>query len=119
LFNAGNFSGAFAAYVLPALGSNLAWNTSTLKTNGVISVAPLTSPLIGGAGIDVNGNLVCSGTGAPADWTYRVLSSTNASLPLAQWISVATNQTDASGNFFATNSVDPNLPQTFLILKFQ
>jgi hypothetical protein len=40
-------------------------------------------------------------------------------LPLAQWTSVATNQTDAGGNFFVTNSINPNLPQTFLILQFQ
>jgi autotransporter-associated beta strand protein len=119
LFNAAAYSGAFAAFVLPPLGPNLAWSTSTLKTNGVISVGPLTSPLIGGAGIDVNGSLVCSGTGAPADWTYHVLTSTNVSLALAQWTSVATNQTDAGGNFFVTNSINPNLPQTFLILQFQ
>jgi autotransporter-associated beta strand protein len=119
LFNAGSYSGAFAAYVLPPLGPNLAWKTSTLNSNGVISVVPLTSPSIIGASIDVNGNLVCSGTGAPADWSYRVLTSTNVTLPLAQWTSIATNQTDAGGNFFATNRVGTNVLQSFLILQFQ
>jgi autotransporter-associated beta strand protein len=119
LFNAGTYSGAFAVYVLPPLAPNLAWKTSTLATNGVISVVPLTSPSIGGASIDVNGNLVFTGTGAPADWKYRVLSSTNASLPPAQWTSIATNQTDAHGNIAVTNNLNLNLPQTFLILQFQ
>jgi autotransporter-associated beta strand protein len=119
LFNAGSYSGSFAAYVLPPLGPNLAWNTSTLKINGFISVAPLTSPLIGGVGIDVNDNLVLSGTGAPANWIYYVLSSTNMSQALTNWTRVATNQTDAGGNFSDTNSLGTNVPQSFLILRFQ
>ncbi len=119
LFNAGSYSGAFTAYVLPPLGPNLAWNTTTLKTNGIISVVSLTPPAIGAAGIDVNGNLVFSGTGAPADWTYYVLSSTNVSLTLTNWTLIATNQTDGNGNFSVTNTVSPNLPQTFVILQFQ
>ena len=76
LFNAANYSGSFAGFVLPPLTGNLAWNTNTLKSSGTLSVVALTSPAIGGASIDVNGNLVFSGTGAPADWTYYVLSST-------------------------------------------
>jgi hypothetical protein len=119
LFNAGTYSGAFAADVLPPLGSGLAWNTSALNSSGVISVISLTSPAIGGAGIDANGSLICSGSGAPTNWTYYVLSSTNLSLPLTNWTRIATNQTDAGGNFSATNSAIANLPQTFLILKFQ
>lgn len=118
LFNAANYSGAFAAFVLPPLGLNLAWNTSTLKTNGLISVGPLTSPVIASASI-VNGNLVLSGSGAPADWSYYVLTATNLSLKLTNWTSIATNQTDAGGNFTVTNSVNPSLPQSFLILRFQ
>ena len=78
----------------------------------------MTSPVIGGASI-VNGNLVLSGSGAPADWTYTVLTATNVSLKLTNWTGIATNQTDAGGNFFVTNSINPNLPQTFLILQFQ
>ena len=118
LFSAAGYSGSFAGFVLPPLGPNLAWRTTTLSTNGIISVVTLTPPIIGHATM-VTSNLVLSGTGAPANWTYHVLSSTDVSLPLAQWMSVATNQTDASGNFAATNSVDPNLPRTFLILQFR
>ena len=118
LFNAANYSGSFAGFVLPPLGPNLAWRTTTLSTNGVISIVTLTPPVIGGAGI-VNSNLTLSGTGAPVNWTYYVLSSTNVSLVLTNWTCIATNQTDAGGNFSATNSVNPNLPQTFLILQFR
>ena len=119
LFSAGNYSGSFAGFVLPPLTGNLVWNTNALINSGVLTVVAPASPAIGGASIDVNGNLVLSGTGAPADWTYYVLSSTNMSLPLAQWTPIATNQTDGDGNFSVTNGVDLNLPQSFLILQFQ
>jgi autotransporter-associated beta strand protein len=118
LFSATNYSSSFARFVLPPLGPNLAWRTATLNSNGVISIIPLIPPVIVAARVE-SGNLVCNGTGAPADWTYYVLSSTDVSLPLAQWTHIATNQTDAGGNFFVTNSVNPNLPQSFLILQFQ
>jgi autotransporter-associated beta strand protein len=118
LFSAAGYSGSFAGFVLPPLGPNLAWKTAMLNSNGVISVGPLTPPVIAGAHVE-NGNLVLSGTEAPADWTYYVLSSTDASLPLAQWTLMATNQTDAGGNFAVTNGVNPNSPQNFLILQFQ
>jgi autotransporter-associated beta strand protein len=118
LFSAAGYSGSFAGYVLPPLGPNLAWRTTTLSTNGVISVVTLTPPIIGSATMMIS-NLVLSGTGAPANWPYLVLTSTNMSLPLAQWTSIATNQTDAGGNFAATNSLNANLQQTFLILQFR
>jgi autotransporter-associated beta strand protein len=120
LFSAAGYSGSFAGFVLPPLGTNLAWNTTTLHSNGVISVVTLTPPTISGVRV-MNGNLVFSGTGAPANWTYCVLSSTDVSLPLAQWTCVATNQTDGGGNIAVTvtNGVDPNLPQRFLILQLQ
>ena len=118
LFNAASYSGAFAGYVLPPLGSRLAWKTSALGASGLISVVPLTSPAITVAGLQ-NGSLVFSGTNAPADWTYYVLSSTNVASPLSQWTFTATNQTDVNGNFSVTNNLAPNQPQNFLILRFQ
>ncbi len=118
LFSAAGYSGAFTSFVLPPLGPNLAWRTTTLFTNGVLSIVTLTPPAIAHAAI-VNTNLVLSGTGAPANWPYLLLSSTNMSLPLTNWARIVTNQTDGSGNFSATNGVNPNLPQTFLILQFK
>jgi rhamnogalacturonan endolyase len=119
VFNAGVYSGAFTDFVLPPLGSNLAWKTSTLSGSGVISVVPLSPPpAIGKVRIE-GSNVIFSGTNAPDAWTYYILSSTNLSLPLTNWTRIATNQTDGNGNYAVTNSVNPNLPQIFLILKFQ
>lgn len=41
LFTAGSYSGAFAAYSLPALPAGLGWNTSTLATDGTLRVVSL------------------------------------------------------------------------------
>ena len=38
LFNATTYSGSFSTFNLPSLGPSLGWNTSTLATNGTISV---------------------------------------------------------------------------------
>ena len=116
LFAATNFSGAFNSLVLPPLTGNLVWNTNVFLTSGLLSVVALTSPVISGVQFQ-NGNLVLTGSGAPAEWPYYVLASTNAALPLPQWTPIATNQTDAFGNFNVTNTVDPTLPQNYLILQ--
>jgi rhamnogalacturonan endolyase len=118
LFNAGNYSGAFANYVLPSLTGSLVWNTNTLKNSGTLSVVTLTSPTIANIKL-VGGNLVISGTGGVNGWPYDVLASTNLMLPTAQWIPVVTNQFDAGGNFSVTNAIDPDQPQTFYKLQLQ
>ena len=45
--------------------------------------------------------------------------STNLTLPPSQWMQVATNVLDTSGDFTitATNAVDPNAPQSFYRLE--
>ncbi|TAL02033.1 MAG: hypothetical protein EPO07_07745, partial [Verrucomicrobia bacterium] len=38
IFDAATYAGAFSGFILPTLGGSLAWNTSSLVTNGTISV---------------------------------------------------------------------------------
>lgn len=73
-------------------------------------------------------NLTLTGTNAVlnainglAGHTYAVLSSTNISLPLNQWNSVATNVLTGSGPFTiaATNAVDSAAAAQFYILQAQ
>ena len=118
LFNAANYSGAFAGFVLPALTGNLVWNTNTLKTSGTLSVVTLTSPTIATIKI-AGGKLVFSGTGGVNNWPYYVLASTNLALPSELWTQVATNQFDTGGNFSITNTIDPSQPQTFYKLRLR
>jgi len=51
--------------------------------------------------------------------TFYVLTSTNISAPLANWIPVTTNMFDASGNFNVTNAVNSDSPQQFYLLKLK
>ena len=116
LFNAGVFSGAFTNFILPHLSGALAWNTSMLNVSGTLSVVALSSPSINSVKI-LNGKLVVSGTGGTDNWPYYVLATTN--LVSGQWIPLATNQFDASGNFNMTNTLDPGMPQSFYRLQLQ
>jgi autotransporter-associated beta strand protein len=115
LFNAVNYSGAFANIVLSALSAGLGWNTNALNTAGTISVVALTAPAIASIQI-VNGQLVINGSGGPTKWNFYVLAATNLPGP---WTPIATNQLDSSGSFNFTNVFDPSLPQTFYKLQLQ
>ncbi len=115
LFSAGTFSGAFTNFILPALDTNLVWNTNALKISGTLSVAAYAPPVIGNlavAGTNFTGG---GGNGIPY-WTYYVLAATNLA---ADWTIIATNQFDANGDFIFTNSIAPDQPQTFFRLQLQ
>jgi autotransporter-associated beta strand protein len=114
LFNAGTYSGAFTNFVLPALSAGLGWNTATLSTSGTLSVVALSSPSISCIKIS-NGKLVVSGTGGTDNWPYYILVATNLISP--QWIPMATNQFDGSGNFAFTNVINSSGPQSFYRLE--
>jgi autotransporter-associated beta strand protein len=111
VFNAASYSGSFATITPATPGPGLAWDTSQLSS-GIINVVASSSsgPVIGGTAIS-GGNLVFSGSGGPANGTYYVLTSTNLTSP--DWIPVATNSFDASGNFSVTNVVSSTNPQQY------
>jgi autotransporter-associated beta strand protein len=73
-------------------------------------------PQFGPVQATANG-LVMSGSGGPANGSYYVLGTTNLALPTAQWLRLATNSFDGSGNFNFTNPIDPTTPQTFYRLQ--
>jgi hypothetical protein len=67
-------------------------------------------------GISLSGtNLVINANNGLSGQSYIVMMSTNLTLPPRQWMPVATNVLNTSGNFTltATNAVDPNAPQRF------
>jgi autotransporter-associated beta strand protein len=119
LLSAASYSGAFTsiAPVIPAV--NLAWNTNGLGT-GILSVvsSPTPPPKIATTGLSGN-SIILAGTNGVPNWTYYVLASTNAALPLSQWPIVATNTFDVVGNLTATNPIVPSAPQSFYVLKLQ
>ena len=114
ILDATNYTGAFAALSLPALGSGLGWNTNALYTNGTLSVVML--PRFNSVGL-VGTNLIMSGNGGMVGSNYYVLTSTNITWPLAQWTPIATNQFVTGGSFNFTNGVNSGTPQRFYRLQ--
>ena len=113
LFNAGNYAGGFSSLVLPALTTNLLWNTNTLLSSGILSVVTPGTPAI--TAIQLTGSdLVVSGTGGLSNWPYVILTTTNLA---GAWMPVATNQFDSSGNFNWTNAATSSDAQQFFMLK--
>jgi autotransporter-associated beta strand protein len=119
LFNAaGSYAGSFSTISLPSLNPGLFWSTSRLAVDGTIGVVSTNPPVVSSAS-QSGGYLVLQGSGGTPDWSYTILSSTNLTLPLAQWTTTATNFFDASGNFTWTNTDGANGSRQFFVLKVQ
>ena len=76
----------------------------------------LSAPFINIFALNDN-QLTLSGANGIPGWTYYVLTSTNLTLPLNDWDTVATNSFDETGNFYFTNTPDPDTPQRFYRLS--
>jgi hypothetical protein len=114
---------AAAAYggTLPAVQSDydltyngLAWDVSGLLVDGTVKVVPL-QPAI--SQIVLSGDtLTLSGTQGTPGVSYRVLSSTNATLPVAQWQAVGPNYFNFDGSFTYSETVNPAQPAQFYLI---
>ena len=116
------YAGSF--FGTPVLGTTPpGYNYSITNPPGLIQLVvqsqtppPPTPPVFGNISATANG-LVMSGSGGTTNGTYYVLVSTNVALPPNQWMPVATNLFDGSGNFIFTNAMVPNSPQAFYLLQ--
>jgi fibronectin-binding autotransporter adhesin len=113
LFNAPAHTGNFSS-ISGSPGAGLSWSFN--PASGVVSVVGFVpQPAI--TGISLSGtSLVLTGTNGQAGEQYNVLTTTNLALPLSQWTVLSTN-TFSAGNFSITNSLNPNTPQSFYILR--
>jgi hypothetical protein len=59
-----------------------------------------------------------SGTNGFANATFYLLGSSNATLPLSQWTSLATNVFSTNGSFDVTNTINSGAPQQFFIIQY-
>jgi hypothetical protein len=57
--------------------------------------------------------VIINGAGGSPGATYRILTTTNVGLPVAQWTPIVTNQLGANGGFSNTNVIQPNLPAQY------
>jgi hypothetical protein len=62
-------------------------------------------------------NLVWSGTGGAAASSYTILTSTNLTLPRANWPALATGVFDTNGNFSVTNAVFASSPPRYYLIR--
>lgn len=102
----------------PVSGVTYVWNTNQLAVNGALILtlgAPVQTPPMFGPSSLSAGRFVLDGTGGVPFAQYRVLTSTNLALPLADWKPVTTNAFGADGSYGYTNSA-PATNQTSLYI---
>jgi hypothetical protein len=97
-------------------GPEVDFNIPNLRNlvNNTILLYP--SPAIQAASI-AGSTLVFSGTGGSSSGVYYMVTSTNLALPLADWVLVATNSFDASGNFSSSLSFSTSDYQRYYAIK--
>lgn len=115
-------TGTFTTLNLPALPGNLAWDTSSLYTNGTIDIVAGTGPTQPAEILSVNlagTNIVVNGTNdnGGAAFHYAVLYSTNLELPFTNWTVLTTNSFNANGTFSFTNGISASRPAMFFTVK--
>jgi autotransporter-associated beta strand protein len=115
LFSFSSANGAFSAIIPATPGIDLQWDTSQLTASGVLRVLPASQPTVSTI-TQTETNLTLSGTNGPPNWTYRVLTSTDIGLPVANWTPIQTNAIDANGNFSFAAPIEIGTPQRFFIL---
>jgi autotransporter-associated beta strand protein len=91
-----------------------AGGSSTNTQAGYVLVKP--KAVIAGVALS-GGVMVFSGTNGPAGAQYRILTSTNMSLPLADWTPVVTNVFASDGNYRYTNVPGVNPAGFFLLVS--
>jgi autotransporter-associated beta strand protein len=99
------------------------WQAIVINPGGGGSSAPFsfvvtTAPRPGISSIKVAaGQVVLSGNNGTQGLQYSVLSSTNVTVHLVNWTSLATNTFGPGGSFSWTNAIDPSQPHVFYIIK--
>lgn len=113
--SSGSASHAYAAagtYTVSLTAKGSGGSNATNVVGALTVYAPLTlgSPVLSGGG------LTLSGTGGIPDAQYRILTSTNVALPLADWTPVLTNTFAADGSYNYTQSLLTNAASYFLLV---
>jgi fibronectin-binding autotransporter adhesin len=108
----GSFTGSFSSLGLP---SAVSWQSNYGSTNFSL-VAGSELPQFGIVNL-LGTNFIFTGMGGSSGSNYVVLASTNLTLPLTNWLPLATNIFDGSGQFRYTNPISPAKPRQFFIFK--
>jgi autotransporter-associated beta strand protein len=115
LFYASGYGGAFTSLVPASPGVGLAWNVSTLATDGTLRISP--RPAFSNISVQGGTNLILAATNGPGGGPYYLLESTNVALPLSNWTRFSTNNFNGSGAFNITNAIVPGIPHQFFNIQ--
>jgi len=121
-----NSGGGFSLTLPPGVTGNLTNDFTiipgylTLALN-VTSIVPYTPPVVIGPPVVSGNNLVLTASGGNPGDPVTVLSTTNLTLPLAQWTTVTQGNYDSNGNFTCTvtGALSSGLAHEFYILQGQ
>ncbi|HSY18566.1 MAG TPA: PQQ-dependent sugar dehydrogenase [Candidatus Acidoferrales bacterium] len=112
-------NGSFVKGALPAgFSANLVNNTAQKRIDLVIAPNATVTPRINALTF-AGTNLMIGGTNGFPSSAFYVLTSTNLTLPLNQWLPVSTNPFDVNGGFNFTNPMNPGALQLFYLLQLQ
>jgi rhamnogalacturonan endolyase len=103
-------------YIIASVNPN--GSTNSAPVSAVLATAAPPQIQISGVRM-LNGILILNGGGGPAGQGYVVLTATNLSLPLTQWLPLATNSFDINGNFNSTNTTSVSAPQQFYLIQYK
>jgi pectate lyase len=114
-FNGTSGSGPVVYYDEVRIGTN--WADVTPSSGTPPPPPPATNVVTVTQALWDPAGFIIRGTGGTATGLYEILSATDIGTPLSNWVSLATNQFDAVGNFDCTNPVSPSDPQRFYCLR--
>jgi T5SS/PEP-CTERM-associated repeat protein len=119
LFNATSYSNSFTSIVPAIPGAGLKWNTANLTLDGTLGVASNPTPTISQIALANGTNITISATGGTPFAAVDLLSATNITLALSNWLVVGTAAFNGSGEVTVTNSISPEEPQRFYRFKVE
>jgi hypothetical protein len=115
---AGLREGSFGAITPNPPGPGLGWDDSALLSEGLLKVVGSTPlPTISAITL-ADGRVDLSGRGGYPQAGFFLLTTTNLSLPMAQWTVFETNSFDAAGLFSFSLEFVPDTPQRFYRLQY-
>lgn len=99
----------YVVAVTNGLGSVLSSPVATLTVLPPLPATITNKTLVGTT-------LTLAGSGGQANGPYYLLTSTNVALPLANWVSIATNTFNAAGHFSISTTISPGEAERFYVI---
>jgi autotransporter-associated beta strand protein len=107
--------GTTSTFPAGATGS-LSNNTANSSIDLVVNIPTSSQPTLGNVTLS-GGNLNFSGTGGTPSGAYSVVTSTNLTIPIASWTTVATGNFDGTGACSVSIPVNAATPSSFYSIK--